>query len=129
VIFAQPARLGEPGFQTLLHEADAYFDRANVTAERCVLVILGEALTNPQVRERIKIANAAQAARIESYIAAAIAGGEVASSVNPKAQALLVLSGMRAAMAQWLVDPESADLAHLREEFVTSLRFALAAND
>jgi AcrR family transcriptional regulator len=128
VVFAPPAAVGEPGFETLLKEADAYFDRANATAERCLLVVLGEALTSEPVRERIKVADAALIARIESHIAAGIAVNEVASSVKPKPQALLVLSGMRAAMAQWLMDPKSADLADLREEFVMSLRFALAAS-
>jgi hypothetical protein len=56
-----------------------------------------------------------------------IAARHIRRSVNARAQATLILSGLRGAVAQWLIDPGTVDLRALRNEFVATLKRSLTA--
>jgi AcrR family transcriptional regulator len=118
----------EPGLERLLGTIWFYFDSAgrDPLTTRALFAILGEAVTHEALRKKIVDLNAHSIGPLENNIRAGIAQGTVRKSVNAHAQATLILSGLRGAVVQWLIDPDSIDLKALRNEFVASLKRNLA---
>jgi AcrR family transcriptional regulator len=116
------------GLERLIGTASFYFDSAQRDAltTRALFVVLGEAFTNEALRKKIATLNARSVKPLAENIRAGIARGEIRKNVNSKAQATLILSSMRGAVAQWLVDPDRIDIKTLRNEFVASLKRSLA---
>ena len=116
------------GLERLLGIASFYFESAtrDSTRVRALFAVLNEALTNATLRKQIGDLNAHSAEPLADNIRAAIAQGDVRKTLNPKAQAMLILSGLRGAVSQWLVDPARIDLKLLSKEFTTSLKRSLA---
>jgi len=116
------------GLERLLGIVAYYFESAarDPLRTRALFAVLGEALTNPTLRKRIGNLNAHSAEPLAANIRAAIAHGDVRRTVNPKAQAMLILSGLRGAVSQWLIDPARIDLRVLSKEFAASLQRSLA---
>jgi len=118
-----------PGLERLLGAAAFYLDSARKTpaATRALFVLLGEGLSNPLVSERLAQLNARSIRSFAINLRAAIAAGEVRSDVDPDAQAILVLAGLRGVVGLWLLAPGAIDLGILRDAFVASLRRSLVA--
>lgn len=118
----------QPGLAHLLGMAGFYFDGAarDPISVRALFVVLGEALTNETVRKAIAELNARLVASITDDIRAGISAGDIRRGVNAKAEAALVLAGLRGAAAQWLTDPEGVDLKALRSEFLAGLKRRLS---
>lgn len=116
------------GLERLIGIVSFYFDSAakDPTTTRALFAVLGEAVTNNAVRARIANLNAHSAKAFEANLKAGIAAGHVRRSLNARAQATLILSGLRGAVAQWLIDPETIDLRALKNEFIASLKRNLA---
>jgi hypothetical protein len=116
------------GLERLLGIASLYFESAarDSTRVRALFAVLNEALTNATLRKQIGDLNAHSAEPLADNIRAAIAQGDVRKTLNPKLQAMLILSGLRGAVSQWLVDPARVDLKLLGKEFTTSLKRSLA---
>jgi AcrR family transcriptional regulator len=111
----------EIGFEAMLGVVAAYLS-GEAQDRRAQLVILGEALTRPTVKSFVAAANARTVARIEEHLVAAIEAGDIHPTISPKAQAILIMTSMRAAMNHYLLDPDSINLDALKGEFVASLR-------
>jgi AcrR family transcriptional regulator len=118
-----------PGLGRLLGTAGFYFDsaQADPLTTRALFVILAEALHSDLLKSKIAALNMRSARPLEQNIRAGIAAGDVRAGVDPKLQAILILSGLRGAVQQWLIDPAAIDLTALRDEFLTNLRRSLAA--
>lgn len=117
-----------PGLERLIGTVAFYFDSAaqDPTTTRVLFAVLGEAVTNKTLSAKIGALNAASAKAFAVNLKAGIAAGDVRKSINARAQAMLILSGLRGAVAQWLTDPETVDLRALKSEFVASLKRNLA---
>lgn len=118
----------EAGLDRLLGIASYYFDSAtrDPLRTRALFAVLGDALTNATLRKKIAELNATSVKPLADNIRAGIASGDIRKTVNARAQATLVLSGLRGAVAQWLIDPDRIDLRALRDEFLASIRRSLA---
>lgn len=118
----------EPGLERLLGMAVFYFDSAarGPMSTRALFAVLGEAFTNEMVRKAIAELNARSVSAIAEDIRAGIAAGEIRKGLNVKAEAALILGGLRGAAAQWLNDPDGVDLKALRNAFVAGLKRSLA---
>jgi AcrR family transcriptional regulator len=116
-----------PGLERLLGIAAFYLDSARKTpaATRALFVLLGEGLSNRLVSERLAQLNARSLKSFAVNLRAAVAAGEVRSDVDPDAQAIVVLAGLRGAVGLWLLAPHDIDLGVVRTEFVASLRRSL----
>jgi AcrR family transcriptional regulator len=117
-----------PGLSRLLGTAAYYFDsaRKEPTGTRALFVLLGDALSNPLIRDQIAALNARSAKAFEVNLRAGVAAGEVRPEVDPAAQGFLVLSALRGAVGQWLLAPDAIDLASVRDEFIAALQRSLA---
>ena len=118
-----------PGFARLLGMAAFYFDGAarDPMSTRALFAVLGEAFTNETLRKEIAELNARSVASIAADIKAGISAGEIRKGLNAKAEAALILGGLRGASAQWLNDPDTIDLKALRTAFLAGLKRSLAA--
>jgi AcrR family transcriptional regulator len=116
------------GLAHLLATAGFYFDSAQKTpaGTRALFVLLGDALSNPLIRDQIAALNARSAKAFEVDLRAAVAAGEVRPEIDAAAQGFLVLSALRGAVGQWLLAPDAIDLAAVRDEFVAALERSLA---
>ncbi len=116
-----------PGLARLLGAAAFYFDsaRSDPQGTRALFVVLGDALSNPLIAEQIAALNARSAGAFEANLRAAIAAGEARADIDAAAQGLLILSGLRGAVGQWLLAPQAIDLIAVRDEFVAGLKRSL----
>jgi AcrR family transcriptional regulator len=116
------------GLERLLGVASYYFESAgrDPVRTRVLFAVLGEALTNEALRTKIGELNAHSVKPIADNIRAGIAAGDIRKSVNANATATLILSGLRGAVTQWLIDPKHIDLKTVRAEFIASLKRSLA---
>lgn len=117
------------GLERLLGIAAFYLDSAgrDPTGARALFVLLGEGLSNGLVTERLAQLNARSAKSFEVNLRAAIAAGEVRRDIDVKAQAMLILAGLRGAVGLWLMAPAAIDLDAVRDEFIAALRRSLAS--
>jgi len=117
----------KPGLEHLLRTTEMYFERAerNETRIQALFVIFAESLHSQPLRKPISDLVAHSAVRMERDIRAGMAAGDIRKSVDPKAQAMLILSALRGAISQWLTDHNGVDLNALRSEFVATLRYGL----
>ena len=117
-----------PGLDRLLGTVAFYLDRAGKApaAIRALFVLLGEGLSNDLVTERLAQLNARSAKAIAMNLRAAVAAREVRADVDPEAQAILILAGLRGVVGLWLLAPAAIDLGAVRDEFLASIRRSLA---
>jgi AcrR family transcriptional regulator len=127
-VMLERAEKHAPGFERLLGTVSFYFDSAlhDPRTTRALFVVLGESITNPVLKAKIASLNAHGCKVLERNIKAGIVAGDISRTVSAKAQATLILSGMRGAVALWLADPAALDLKAMRNEFVASLKRNLA---
>jgi TetR/AcrR family acrAB operon transcriptional repressor len=114
------------GLSNLLTGIDFYFDACR--NERAMMLalhtVLAGALHKPLLAEAVAKLNRDSTESIEIAICAGIANGEIRRGVDARAWAVLILSSVRGAIAQWLIDPDHIDLAAAR----TSLTAAIKRN-
>jgi AcrR family transcriptional regulator len=117
-----------PGLERLCGIVSFYFDSAaqSPTTTRALFAVLGDAVTNRALSVRIAQLNAHSVEAFEANLKAGVAAGDIRKTVNARAQARLILSGLRGAVGQWLIDPETIDLRALKTEFLSSLKRNLA---
>jgi len=72
---------------------------------RTLYVLLGQGLSNPLVSKRLAELNARTVGSIARTLRAAIAAASVRADVDPDAQAVLILAGLRGAAGLWLLAP------------------------
>jgi len=116
------------GLARLLGTAAFYFDsaRRDPAGTKALFVLLGEGLNNALVMERMAELNARSARAFEVNLRAAVAAGEVRADIDVPSQAILILAGLRGAVGQWLMAPETIDIRKVRDAFVDNLRRSLA---
>lgn len=116
------------GLDAVLASVAFYLDsaRRNKAAVRAFHAVLGSALTQPSLAGAVARLNRDSVARFARAIERGIARGEIRSEVDPKAQAALIVAGLRGAVTQWLIDPRRVPLDAIREQMVASLRRSLA---
>ena len=115
------------GLARLLGTVAFYLDSTmkEPTGTRALFVLLGEGLSNPLISERIATLNARSVKGFEVNLRAAVAAGEIRADVDPKAQAILILAGLRGAVGLSLLAPGAIDLVAVRDELVASLTRSL----
>jgi AcrR family transcriptional regulator len=119
----------ELGLARLLGTVRFYFDSAmrGPVGARALYVLLGEAVSNPLIRDQIARLNARSARAFEVNLVAAVQAGEARSDIDSAAQAMLILGALRGAVSLWLLSPAGVDLASVRDALVASLERSLAA--
>ena len=115
------------GLPRLLGTVAFYFDsaRRDPMRTRALFVLLGDGLSNSLISGQIAELNARSAKGAEANLRAAIKAGEARFEIDAKAMGVLVLAGLRGAVGQWLLAPDTIDLATLRDAFVGALRRSL----
>ncbi len=119
----------KPGLDGLLATAGFYFDsvaRDPLTA-RALAVLLGEALHRPDLLVEIAKINRLGASELERQLAYGMEQGRIRPDIDVASEAVLILAGLRGAIAQWLADPSGLSIEALRDAFIINLRRSLAA--
>ena len=117
-----------PGFERLIGTVRFYFDsaRKQPVSTRALFVLLGQGLNNDSIGGHLAELNARSVKEIEVNLAAGIRSKEIRPGIDTKAQATLILAGLRGALSQWLVAPKAINLVRIRDEMVASLTLSLA---
>lgn len=116
------------GYDGLIESFRDYFrlPLENPTTVRAFHAVLAGALNTPAIKSTVAELNRASAAEIAAGLRAGIAAGQVRADIDPDTQGVLILAGLRGAVAQWLADPERIDLPSLGEDFIAMLKRSLA---
>jgi AcrR family transcriptional regulator len=116
------------GLLRLLGSVAFYFDsaRKDPVGVRALFVVLGDALSNGLIRGQLAELNARSAKSFENNLRAAISAGEARADIDAKAMGVLILAGLRGAVSQWLLAPDTIDLDAVRDSFVQTLTRSLA---
>lgn len=119
---------GNSGLPRLVQLVNLYLTgvKNDPTTARALHMILSEAVNSPALAPALAAANERSVAGIEKTIRDGIASGEIRADLDPHAQAVLVLAGLRGVLAQWLLD-DSLDLDLMRKTFADSLERSLKA--
>lgn len=94
---------------------------------RALHLILSEAISDCALKDALTEANLSSIRGLEMEIRAGIAAGEIRSDVDPHAQAILILAGLRGVMAQWLINNDMVNLDHVLDEFIAATTRSLLA--
>lgn len=115
-----------PGLPKLIALVNAYLAAVEQHSDnvRALHLILTEGVNSPALAPALAAASEVSIRGIEKPIRDGIAAGEIRADVDPYAQAVLILAGLRGVLAQKLVDP-GIDLQRIRKEFVDSLARSL----
>lgn len=118
----------QPGLDGLMATAGFYFESAaaHPQAARALAVLLGEAFNRPELAAAVAGLNRLSAGEIERQLRYGVEQGRIRADVDPPSQAVIILAGLRGAVAQWLIDPDHLSLADLSEAFLLSLKRSLA---
>ena len=113
-----------PGLGGLIAGIRFYFDAAgdNPVMMRALHTVLAGALHKPAVAAAIEALNRDSVAVAEANIRAGIEAGEIRRGLDVHTEAVLILAAVRGAIAQWLIDPGTVDLAAARTVCLASLR-------
>lgn len=115
---------GPKGLELLLSAVAFYIDdsRRSPARLRGFYEVLNAALKRPSIAPAIAKLNEESAAAFERQMREAIALGEVRPDVDPRSQAVMLMSLLRGIMSQWLVAPKTIDLDQVRDELLVTLR-------
>lgn len=118
----------KPGFEHLLRNARQYLERAErfPARYRALFAILAEAQYSPLLRDAAAELTAHSVARMEHNLRAGIEAGDIRAEIDPKVQAMIILTGIRGLVSHWLIDPKAVNLRAASEIFVETLRCSLA---
>lgn len=113
-----------PGLPMIEATVSRYLDSAGKSPAniRALHHILHEGSLNPAMAPLISRANDNSVAGFEYQIKQGIKRQQIREDINPRAQAIIILSTLRGVMAQWLVDSESVPLEQVRMELLTTIR-------
>lgn len=115
---AAPARA--PGLDAIRGNIEVYFGRTdrNWTTTRALLVMMTEGFMGPDaLRRDLADYNRAALSFFEHHIRAGIESGEIDPSIDPSANAALLLGAMRGVLMQRLLD-ERIDLPRVRDRLI-----------
>ncbi len=117
------------GLDGIIANISSYIESARVApqAVRALHIVLGAALSKPALAPAIAKLNREATKTLAEQIAIGMARGDIRKDVDPDAQAVLILAGLRGTVALWLVNPKGFDLKRVTNEFVTTLKRRLAA--
>lgn len=116
---------GDPkGLELLLAAVAFYIDdsRRSPARLRGFYEVLNAALKRPSIAPAIAKLNEESVATFERQMREAIALGEMRADVDPRSQAVMLMSVLRGIMSQWLVAPKTVDLDQVRDELLITLR-------
>ncbi|MCC8967080.1 TetR/AcrR family transcriptional regulator [Bradyrhizobium sp. Pear76] len=118
----------EPGLEHLLRNAGQYFERAERLSirYRALFAIFGEAHYNALLRKASSDLTAHSIARMARNLRAGIEAGDIRADIDPKVQAMIILTGMRGLVSHWLMDPKAVNLRAARKSFIEGVRRSLA---
>lgn len=118
-----------PGMARLLETVSQYFRgvQSDSVRMRALHLILSEAVTDSVLKDAITEANLNSIRGLENEIRAGIAAKEIRDDIDPHAQAILILAGLRGVMAQWLINNDMVDLEQVLQEFIASIKRSLQA--
>jgi AcrR family transcriptional regulator len=92
-------------------------------------VLVSEAhQTESPIRDAVIQLARASAGYVSKNLRIAIAAGDVRPEIDPRAQGVMLMSGMHGALRQWLLDPRRIDIAMVRREMLGNLIRALAVD-
>lgn len=116
------------GLSAILASVDFYLrgSAENPTAIRAMLAVLTEAMIHPDLFSSVSEVNRSSVDALTRDIRTGQKNGEIASDIDAKSQAILILGQLRGVLAQWLIDPENINIERVRREFLASLKRSLA---
>ena len=119
----------EPGLPTLTATLERYFSLASKdqTNMRAMHRLMIEGNNQPAIAEAIRDANRRGVRAFAYHLRAAIQAGEVRDDIDPKAQAAVILGGMRGTTGLWLANPGYLSLTALKETFINTLLLGIRA--
>jgi AcrR family transcriptional regulator len=120
---------GPEGLAGLIHVADHYLTGVtqDPTTMRALLIILTETTNHPDLFPAIITLNRTSVEAIARYIRVGQERGEIRSDIDASSHAVLILGQLRGVVAQWLIDPETINIDHMRAAFSQSLTRSLSA--
>jgi AcrR family transcriptional regulator len=119
----------EAGLPMIRAVIDEYFSRAGRDTRmiRALHLVMSEGVTNPALAPALAKANQSSIKGFVFHLEKGIEKGEITQSINPKAFATLLLSGMRGVTAQMMIDDAPIQLSQIRDEFLRSIERSLTA--
>lgn len=117
------------GLARLLETISQYFRgvQTDPVRMRALHLILSEAVSESALKDSLTEANLYSVRGLEAEIRAGISAKEIRDDIDPHAQAILILAGLRGVMAQWLINNEMMDLELVLREFIASVKRSLQA--
>lgn len=118
-----------PGMARLLDTVSQYFRgvQSDSVRMRALHLILSEAVIDSVLKDAITEANLGSIRGLENEIRAGIAAKQIRADIDPHAQAILILAGLRGVMAQWLINNDMVDLEGVLQEFIANIKRSLQA--
>jgi AcrR family transcriptional regulator len=116
-------------FERLIKRVAFYVDEGSHEPEafRAFHIILGGAVTSPELLPLVARLNRESIDGLASLIKDAREAGEVRADARPRAEASIIMAAMRGVMFQWLIDPTYVRLSTVREALLAKVRTSLAA--
>jgi AcrR family transcriptional regulator len=114
-----------PGLSNVDATIRAYLALVRVEPERsrAMNVIWAESFSSmPGLLKQVRPANARTLEFFEREIEFAIGKGEMDAAIDPKALSMVIVSTLRGAVSQYLLDPEGVQLDTVADTLVTMLR-------
>jgi AcrR family transcriptional regulator len=94
---------------------------------RAFHAILASALHTPLITATVAEMTRQSTSAIASAIHAGIEVKAFRADIDPEIEAVLILAGLRGAVAQWLINPKGFDLRHVSDVLVKSMKRRLLA--
>lgn len=92
-------------------------------------VLIAEAHnTNSPIREAVASLARISAGYVSKNLRIGVEAGDVRPDINPRAQAILVMSAVHGALRQWLIDPDRIATEDLRLEMLSSVIRSVAVD-
>ena len=114
-----------PSGWALLRSAEAAAERTSEEEQlaRLVTTLLGEAVAaDHPAREHFRARHASDRSRVRAAVAHAQRNSDVDVRLDPEVVAVMLLALLDGLRLQWLLDPESVDMAHAVRSFLGLVR-------
>lgn len=114
-----------PGLENIDATIRAYLAlvRIDPTGSRAMNVIWAESFSSmPSLLREVRPSNTQTLQFFEDEIRVGVRNGEIDPAVHPKALAMVIISALRGAVSQYLIDPDGVDLDLVANTLVHMLR-------
>lgn len=128
-VFLSPYERGE-GLTAVMTTVRALLDAPDTQVQIMIaLHVLFAESTRPDspYRDVVAALNRSSVGYLSHHLRIAVERGEVRPDLDCRAQAMMIMAGIRGLLLQWLIDPERMTLERMRVEVLASLHLSLTA--